>query len=107
MTVFVVETYVVKPEKQAELMSLLQKILEYKRENPETFKEMRSKKIFSQTFGGISGGYIEMNEFDSMADAEKYMTRISKDEGFMKLYQEAKLLLVPATYSLEVWNSVM
>ena len=106
MTVFVVETYIVKPEKQADFMSLLQKILEYKKENPETFKEMKSKKIFSQMFGGISGGYIEMNEFDNIANAEKYMARIFKDEGFMKLYQEAKLLLVPATYSLEVWNSV-
>jgi len=107
MTVFVVETYVVKPEKQAEFVSLLQKILQYKKENPETFKEMKSKKIFSQMFGGFSGGHIEMNEFENMADAEKYMARIFKDEGFMKLYQEAKLLVVPATYSLNVWNPVM
>lgn len=45
--------------------------------------------------------------FDSMADAEKYMTRIMKDEGFMKIYQEAKLLLVLATYSLEAWKYVI
>jgi len=107
MTVLIVETYVVKPGKQREFMSLLQRILKYKKENPERFKEMKSKKIFSQVFGGISGGYIEMNEFDSMADAEKYMARILKDEGFMKLYQRAKLLLVPATYSLSVWTPVM
>ena len=107
MSVFVIETYVVKLGKQEELMSLLQRIRKYKEENPERFKEMKSKRIFSQMFGGISGGYIEMNEFDNMADAEKYMTRVSKDKGFMKLYQEAKLLLVPATYSLNVWKSVM
>ena len=107
MSVFVIETYVVKLGKQEELMSLLQRIRKYKEENPERFKEMKSKRIFSQMFGGTSGGYIEMNEFDNMADAEKYMTRVSKDKGFMKLYQEAKLLLVPATYSLNVWKSVM
>jgi len=107
MTVFIVETYVVKPGKQEEFMSLLQRILRYKKENPERFKEMKSKKIFSQTFGGVSGRYIEMNEFDNMADAEKYIARVSKDKGFMKLYQEAKLLLVPATYSENVWNAVM
>ena len=107
MSVFVIETYVVKLEKQEELMSLLQRIRKYKEENPERFKEMKSKRIFSQMFGGISGGYIEMNEFDNMADAEKYMAREFKDKGFMKLYQEAKLLLVPATYSLNVWKSVM
>ena len=107
MSVFVIEKYVVKLGKQEELMSLLQRIRKYKEENPERFKEMKSKRIFSQMFGGISGGYIEMNEFDNMADAEKYMTRVSKDKGFMKLYQEAKLLLVSATYSLNVWKSVM
>lgn len=107
MSVFVIETYVVKLGKQEELMSLLHRIRKYKEENPERFKEMKSKRIFSQMFGGISDGYIEMNEFDNMADAEKYMTRVSKDKGFMKLYQEAKLLLVPATYSLNVWRSVM
>ena len=107
MSVFVIESYVVKLGKQEELMSLLQRIRKYKEENPERFKEMKSKRIFSQMFGGISGGYIEMNEFDNMADAEKYMARVFKDKGFMKLYQEAKLLLVPATYSLNVWKSVM
>jgi len=107
MTVFMVETYVVKPEKQGELVSLLQRIAEYKKANPEKFKEMKSKKIFSQLFGGISGRYIEMIEFDNMADAEKYMTREEKDEGFMKLYHEAMLHIVPATYSMNVWKSVM
>ena len=106
MTVFIVETYVVKPGKQGELMTLLQRIRKYKKENPERFNEMKSKKIFSQMFGGISGGYIEMNEFDSMADAEKYMARMQKDEEFMKLYQRAMLLTVPATYSLNVWKAV-
>jgi hypothetical protein len=107
MTVFIVETYAVKPGKQGEFMTLLKRIAEYKKENPEKFKEMRSKKVFSQMFGGISGGYIEMNEFDSMADVEKYMMKIQKDEGFIKLYQEALLLTIPTTYSLNVWKAVM
>ncbi len=107
MTVFIVETYVVKPGKDGELVSLLKRIAEHKKENPDKFKEMKSKKIFSQLFGGISGRYTEMIEFDNMADAEKYMTREEKDEEFMKLYQEAMLLLVPATYSMNVWKSVM
>jgi len=107
MSVFIIETYVVKPEKQEEFISALKRILNYKTENPEKFKEMKSKKIFSQMFGDISGKYIEINEFDNMADAEKYMAREEKDEEFMRLYQEAKLLLVPATYSLTIWNSVI
>jgi len=106
MAVFVVETYVVKPGKQGELMSLLRKMREYKGKNPERFKEMKSKRVFSQMFGGVSGGYIELDEFDSLADAEKYIARMNKDEGFMKLYKKAVQLVVPATYSLNVWKAV-
>jgi len=57
-------------------------------------------------FGGVSGGYVELDEFDSLADAEKYIVRTDKDEGFMKLLQEALQLVVPATYSLNVWKAV-
>jgi len=107
MTVFIVETYVVQRDKQEEFMSALKRILKYKRANPQNFKEMKSKKVFSQMFGGSSDGYIELNEFDTLAEAEKYLERTSKDEGFMKLYEEARRLLVPATYSLTVWNPVI
>jgi len=107
MTVFIVETYVVNPEKEKEFMSVLKKILDHKKKNPGRFKEMKSKKIFSQMFGDVTGKYIEMNEFDSLADAERYLARASKDQEFMKLYENAKLLLVPATYSETVWTSVM
>jgi len=106
MSVIVVETYVVKSEKQDVFRSSLQRILQYKKENPEKFKEMKSKRIFAQMFGGVSGGFIEMNEFDTLADAEQYMSRVFQDEEFLKLYQDAKLLLVPATYSLNVWKAI-
>jgi len=106
MTVFVVETYVVKSGKQGELMSLLRKMREYKGKNPEQFKEMKSKRVFSQMYGGVSGRHIELNEFDNLAEAEKYMARTEKDAGFMKLLQEALKLVVPATYSLNVWTAV-
>jgi len=43
MTIFVVETYVVKPGKQGELMLLLRRMREYKEKNPEASKEMKSK----------------------------------------------------------------
>jgi heme-degrading monooxygenase HmoA len=106
MTIFVVETYVVKPGKQRELISLLKRMREYKEKNPEGFREMKSRRIFSQMFGGVAGKYVELNEFDSLAEAEKYFARTAKDEGFIKLYKEALQLVVPATYSLNVWKAL-
>ncbi|MDH4221316.1 MAG: hypothetical protein OEV19_01080 [Candidatus Bathyarchaeota archaeon] len=107
MSVFVVETYAVAPEKREKFKSLMQRLLEYKKENPKLFKEVRSWKLFAQMFGGIAGTYIEMWEFDSMADLEKCWKRENKDERFMRIHQEFLQIIDPATFSMKMWSSVM
>lgn len=107
MSVFVVETYAVTPEKRGKFKSLMQRLLEYKKQNPKLFEEVRSWKLFAQMFGGIAGTYIEMWEFDSMADLEKCWKREDKDEGFMRMHQEFLQLIDPTTFSMKIWNSIM
>jgi len=106
MTVFVVETYVVKPEKQVEFKSLLQRFLRYMKKNPTLFKEMKSWKLFTQTFGTISGAYVELVEYDSLAEHEKCHARLLKDKGFMKLYEEVMTLIDTTTFSMSAWEPV-
>lgn len=106
MSVFVVETYVVKPEKQGEYQTLIQNLLEYKKQNPQLFKEVKSFRLFHQMFGGLAGAYIEMWEFDSMADLEKCWMKELKDDGFMKLHKEFTLFVEPTTFSMNVWTTV-
>lgn len=104
-------TYVVKPEKQGEFMSLVQRLFKYKKENPEKFKKVKSLKLFAQMFGEISGGYIEVWEFDNLAYIEKHRTGILKDEcareEIKKIHQEFTHLIEPATLSTNVWKAVM
>ena len=107
MSVFIIVTYVVKPEKQAEFMPCIQRILKYVEENPQKFKEWKSFKLFSKMSFDIVGEYMELWGFDNMADLERCKTSLSKDEGWMKLMQEIALLIDPATFSMNVWNSVM
>lgn len=107
MSVFVVLRYVVKSEKQTEFESLTKKYLEYLKD-PEKSKELKSWKLFVQLLGGIANTYIEMMEFDSMADVEKWNTRMMNDEEFLKsVYQEFMLIIEPTTYSRNVWNLVI
>ena len=107
MSVFVVETYLVAPDKREEFKLLMQRLLEYKQENPKLFGEVRSWKLFAQMFGGIAGTYIEMWEFDSMADLEKCWKREDQDEGFIKIHQEFLQLIDNTTFSMKIWNSIM
>jgi len=106
MTVFIIETFVIKPEKQSEFKSLLQKGRKYMKENPEKFKEMKSWKLYTQTFGSISGAYIGQTEFDSLAEFEKFNARMLKDKEYSKLNQEVIAMIDTTTYSMSAWEPV-
>jgi len=106
MVVFIVETFVVKPEKEKEFMPLWKKFLKFAKENPKMFK-FKSGKVFTQMFGGVYGTYVSMFEYASLADMEKEMMMTMKDERLMKLMQEWMLFIVPNTYTSNVWNFVM
>jgi len=101
-----VETYLVKPEEREKFKSLIQRLLRYKKENQELFKEVKSLKIFAQTFGGIAGAHIEMWEFGNMADLEKCWAKENKDERFRRMHQEFLQLIEPVTFSINVWSEV-
>jgi len=107
MSVFIVDTHVVKPEKQEQYTSLVRRVRKYMKENPETFKEVKSLRVFAQTFGGIAGGHVQLWEYKNMADIEKSLTKMFKDKGFMEIKREFDRLIEPATHSWNVWNAVM
>jgi hypothetical protein len=107
MTVFEVGQWIVKPEKQEEFTKLQKRILKYMKDNPKTFKEIKSYRIFTQTFGGICGAYVELVEYDSLADFERSSKRMEKDEAFVKMNKEFMLLIEPTTLSSNLWTFVM
>ncbi len=106
MTVFIIETFVVKPEKQSEFKSLMDKGLKYMKENPEKYKELKSWKMYTQTFGSISGAYIGQTEYDSLAEFEKLNARLSKDKESSKLSQEVNATIDMTTYTMSAWEPV-
>jgi len=108
MGILIIQTYVVRPEKQEEYLSLLKRFRKYMKENPEEFKELKSWKVFAQMFGGESwGGYGELLEFDSLADFEKSVRKAKKNEEHMKIHQGFMQVMVPASFSMNVWNTIM
>jgi hypothetical protein len=106
MTIVVMETWVVKPEKQAELNKVWQRYLKYVRDNPKLLKEMKWSKSFTQMFGGVYGAHVELAEYNSLADMEKLNNRVMKDPGFMKIFQEAMPLIEATTHTSNVWTTL-
>jgi hypothetical protein len=106
MTVFMVATYLVKPEKRQEFMSFWQRFLKYVKDNPETFKEVKSLKLFTQMYGGTYGGYVEMWEFDKLTELAKHFEKWYADKGLMKVEEEwSRVTEQPATFC--IWNAVI
>jgi len=106
MTVFIIETYAVKSEKQAEFKSLVRRSFKLMKDNPNLFKGVKSVKLFTQTFGSISGAYVELIECDSLGDYEKCMAELMKNEEFAKLNQEMMPLIEATTLSMSAWEPV-
>jgi hypothetical protein len=110
MTTFLVETYVIKPEKQAEFTAYKKKWKEffaYKEGRLQRFKEVKSYKIFSKMLGGNFDGYVEMWEFENLAELEKFFNKVMKSDYTTKLAPEFTSLIAPVTRSMNVWNSFM
>jgi len=105
MAFVVVWMWVAKPEKQEEHNRMMERYLKWLKENP--IEEIKSMKVFTQTFGGIYGSYIQLMEYESWTDYEKVQARLSKDKEYMEILQEFMLVIEPAELCIEVWNAVM
>lgn len=67
---------------------------------------LKSWKLYKQEYGGISGLYIEMWEYESMSDMETISSKIFSDDGMKKISQGFHMLVEPTTFSASIWNSV-
>jgi len=102
-----VETYVVKPEKQEEFMAMIKKWVAETKKNKEKYKELKSYKLFAQMFGDNRLGYSEMWEFENLANLEKLLNRLMQDKEFQKILSEFVSQIVPDTWSIKIWNLVV
>jgi len=106
MSVFIVQTYVVKAEKRAEFEPALQEFIEFKERNTELFSGLRSWKLYRQEFGAVGGMYIEMWEFENMEEMARVNNRIFSDKGMKRIQNGFLLLVDPATFSVNIWVPV-
>jgi hypothetical protein len=108
VTVFLVQTFVVRPEKLSEFPAFHKKFEEWMKTRPDLTKGLKSpRKTFRHTLGGNWGGIVIMYEFKSMADVGNAGNKLIADKEYMtKMYPEFAALIVPGTYSFCVWSPV-
>jgi hypothetical protein len=106
MSIFLVETYVVKAERQVEFTPLLNEFLKYKKGQEGLFNGLLSWKLYKQSYGQMAGMYIEIWEYESLAQMELINKRIFEDAGMKRIQEEFRQLVEPATFSASIWNPV-
>jgi len=107
MSVYIVETYVVRPEKLDKFTPELNKFLRFKEKNPKLFQGLKSWKLFKQEYGGTTHMYIEMWEYASLADMDRINKKIFAHEKMKKIAQGFHHLIESTSFSTSIWYSVV
>jgi hypothetical protein len=106
VTVFIVRTYTVKPDKLKDHLAWGKKLVALMKKQPKLFSGVKSMRVLRHKYGGDVGGFTAMWKFDNLADAEKW------EQGFVEVKEEMDLrseflsLVVPGSYSEYIWEPV-
>jgi hypothetical protein len=106
MSIFYVETYVVKAGKRKQYKQLLTRLLKYKNSHPKLFQGVKSYKIYQQEYGAIAGLFIVMWEYENWNEIDRVNKRIHKDRFIQKIHKEFHQCIEPATFSGKIWHPV-
>jgi hypothetical protein len=106
MSIIMVETYVVHSDKSTKFTTLLNEFLKFKKAHPQLFKGVKSWKLYKQDYGQPAGMYVEMWEYENLAQLEETNSRIFSDEGIKKISTAFHKLVEPATFSAAIWSKV-
>jgi hypothetical protein len=107
MTIFMVETFVVKLDKLGEFMAFHKKFKAWMEKRLDEYKEVKSHKVFSHMLGGNWGGHVVMWEVENLAGLEKFWGRSMQDKEWLTEFRpQLMALIVPGTYSINIWSPV-
>jgi antibiotic biosynthesis monooxygenase (ABM) superfamily enzyme len=108
MSIVFVLTYGIKDGKRAEYLALMKKLRKIMKADPKLFEGLISWRLFEQEYGGVAGTYVEMCEFKSMEDMEKWEKRIFEHKEIKELVTELHKIEDPHTpVTQSIWNTVV
>jgi len=103
-SIFWVHQSVLKPEKTGEYAAWLKKYEAWTQGQAELFKEVKSVKLLSQVIGNSMGSFLELWEFESLADLERWLVKYSSNKEVAVWHQEWMAMIVPGTWSSSMWT---
>ena len=106
MTIFLIRTYTVKPDKLKEHNKWGKKLVALMKKKPELFSTVKSMRVFSHKYGGAVDGFTAMWGFESLAHVEGWENGFSEIPEEMSLRSEFMDLIIPGSFSVDIWKSI-
>lgn len=101
MSIYLLETWFIKPEHEEKHELLWAQFVNYMNDNPELFTGIKSMKLLKNITGKDSVTHVQIVEFNSVEDKEILDKRLSKDRKSIEFNR--KLMLVKdATMNTEI-----
>jgi hypothetical protein len=76
------------------------------KKKPELFEGVKSMRVLSHKYGGMVGGFTAMWGFESLAHVEGWENNFCEIPEEMALRSEFMKLIIPGSFSVDVWESV-
>ncbi|MCW4028719.1 MAG: hypothetical protein NWE92_03630 [Candidatus Bathyarchaeota archaeon] len=106
MAVFLVSTYIIKPEKLLQHQAWGKNLVASMKKHPELFREVSSLRVFRQKSDGGARRFIALWEFKTVADKKSWEHRLQKDKELMGFSSEFGSLILPNSFSRNTWKPV-
>jgi antibiotic biosynthesis monooxygenase (ABM) superfamily enzyme len=106
MTVFLVRTYTVKPDKLKDHNEWGKKLVSLMKKKPELFKGVKSMRVLSQKKDNCVGVFSAMWGFESLDCIEGWEAVFAEIPEVNALRKEFMDLLVPGSFSACIWEPV-
>ena len=97
MSIYLLETWVIKPEDEEEHRIIWRQYVNYMNENPELFSSIKSMKLCKKLSGDDVVTHAQMGEFDSLKDKENLDEGLSKDRENIEFHRKLMLVKDAAT----------
>jgi hypothetical protein len=106
LTVFLIRTYTVKPDKLKEHNEWGKKLVSLMKKKPDLFSGVKSMRVFSHKYGGCIGGFTAMWGFENLALVEGWESGFCEIPEEMALRSEFMDLIIPGSFTADIWESV-
>ena len=90
MSIYLLETWIIKPEDEEEHKLLWENYVDYMNKNPKLFSGIKSMRLCNKLPGNNLVTHTQIVEFDSLEDKELLDNKLSKDSKSIEFHQKVR-----------------